>query len=112
MRQMVFCAVSALSVVSSASANQLSNGGFEAPALAPNTFSTIAPGGEPVGFAWTVVSGDIDVAHLPLTSLGINFNAFELNQGIDLSGAQPGSIRQSFVTVPGQAYTLSFAYCD
>src|SRR4051812_28643327 len=45
----------------------LMNGGFESPALAAGAFVTIAPGGEPAGFAWTVSSGTVDLAFAPIS---------------------------------------------
>jgi Protein of unknown function (DUF642) len=107
----VFVGVAGLHFAPAASANLLVNGGFEAPALTPGAFTTIAPGGEPAGFAWKVASGDVDVAHLPVTPF-VDYSAFEGNQGLDLNGTMLGAIYQDFATVAGQSYSLSLAYAD
>jgi uncharacterized protein DUF642 len=98
-------------VASVASANNLTNGGFELPALVPGAFVTIPPGGEPVGFAWKVTSGDVDVAHLPVTPF-VEYPAFEGVQALDLNGTITGAISQDFPTIVGQAYAVSLAYAD
>lgn len=103
----------ALAVVlpSLATANQISNGGFESPVLAPGGYQVISPGGEPAGFQWVVTSGTVDVGHLPVSPF-IEYPAYELNQAIDLNGDSAGAIYQDFGTVPGQWYELTFAYAD
>ncbi|MGD9722359.1 MAG: DUF642 domain-containing protein [Pirellulales bacterium] len=89
----------------------LVNGGFESPALAPNNFQTITPGTEPVGFAWLVASGSVDIGHLPISPF-IDYSAYEGNQVLDLNGLTNGTVYQVFATTPNQAYILSFAYAD
>lgn len=90
-------------------AAQILNGGFEVPDLTPSGFQTIGVGGEPAGLGWTVESGTVDVATLPVSPF-ILYSAFEGQQGLDLNGVGPGEIFQDFATVPGQNYALSFAY--
>jgi hypothetical protein len=89
----------------------LLNGGFETPALAPGGFQTITPGSEPVGFAWTVASGDVDLGNAPVVPF-ILYTAYEGVQALDLNGTTSGSIYQEFATVFGQEYQLSFAFAD
>ena len=67
----------------------LINGGFEAPALPAGTFMTIAPGGEPAGFAWHVSSGTVDLGDGP--NAFVQFPPFEGNQGLDLNGNERGA---------------------
>lgn len=104
-------ALVAFSATDSCSGNLLINGGFEAPVLNAGTFVTIAPGGEPAGFAWTVSSGTVDLAHPPIVPF-VMFSAYEGKQALDLNGNDRGAIFQDFATTPGQAYLLSFAYAD
>lgn len=88
-------------------ANLISNGSFELPVIPggsaqndPNNI--LIPG-------WTAVNADI---------MSNNFNgttatAFEGNQYLDLVGFSPsGSIAQTFATVAGQSYTLTFGYSN
>ena len=99
-------------VVSSACNAQLvTNGGFEAPALTPSQFQTINVGAEPAGFAWTVVSGNVDVAYPPIPPF-VQFGALEGNQALDLNGTQRGAISQTFATTVATRYRLSFVYTD
>lgn len=85
-----------------ARAELIVNGGFESPSLGPAPFATYPPGA-PTG--WTVVSGSVDVL-----APGFWGTPFEASQMLDLDGSTPGVIEQSFATVPGTRYRLSFAY--
>lgn len=107
-------AMAAAAIVASAPAmgNQLINGGFETPALSPSGFTVVGSGSEPAGFGWTVPSGTVDVAYLPLPQFNINWPAYEGNQLLDLNGNGSGAIVQTFATIPGQAYKITFAYTD
>ena len=107
----ILLAVAAFSATHVCHANLISNGGFEIPALASGNYQNITPGSEPTGFAWLVSSGDVDVAHLPVSPF-INYTAYEGNQALDLNGNQKGAIYQDFTTIIGQLYSLSFAYAD
>ncbi|MBL9123339.1 MAG: DUF642 domain-containing protein [Planctomycetaceae bacterium] len=89
----------------------LLNGGFETPLQTLGNYLLITPGNEPVGFDWIVVSGDVDISHLPVTPY-VEYAAYEGVQALDLNGNTNGTIRQDFATQPGQAYLLSFAYAD
>ncbi len=92
-------------------ADLITNGGFESPLLNQGDFLTIVPGAEPEEFAWTVDSGSVDVAHLPVVPF-VEFPASEGNQGLDMNGVGLGQISQEFATVPGTAYLLTFVYAD
>lgn len=104
-------AVVALSATESSRGNLLINGGFEAPALPAGQSMVIGPGSEPAGFGWTVSSGTVDLAHLPIDPF-VLFPAFDGNQMLDLNGNGPGALFQDFATVPGQVYLLSFVSAD
>jgi len=93
-----------------ARADLITNGSFETPIVASGLeYQDINPGSEPPGFAWTVVSGNVDVV-----IRGSNFalNAVDGLQFLDLDGFTAGAIVQSFATTPGDAYFLSFAYAN
>jgi len=108
---LVFAGLAVLLGNAAPSPAALLNGGFEAPVLAPNTFQTILPGGEPVGFAWKVASGDVDLGYTPINPF-IQFPAYEGFQALDLNGNVAGAIYQDFATVAGLVYQVQFAYAD
>jgi len=86
---------------------QISNGGFEQPTTPPLSGSvttfTSASQGIP---GWTIVSGNVDLVATALLP------SFEGNESINLNGLSPGAISQTFSTVLGQAYTLTFGYSN
>src|SRR5947208_2053806 len=96
-----------------ARANDLVNGGFETPAVSLGAYITIGFGGtpEPPGFGWTVASGNVDLAHLPVIPF-VDYTAYEGVQALDLNGTTAGAIFQDFATLAGQSYLLSLAYAD
>ena len=79
--------------------NLISNGGFESPSVS-DPFQTIAAGSDLGG--WTVGGDSVDL-------IGTYWQAAEGSQSLDLSGNQPGSISQTFSTIPGATYHISFA---
>jgi choice-of-anchor C domain-containing protein len=90
-----------------AQANLLVNGSFESPAFG-GRFLVINPGQEPAGFGWTVGGNNVDIFND--TIFGPSFT-FDGNQALDLVGNNNiGSIAQTFATVAGETYTLSFAF--
>jgi choice-of-anchor C domain-containing protein len=78
--------------------NLLSNGSFEnGPAL--DAFRTVfAPSAEIDG--WTVTRGSVD-------HISSYWTASDGARSLDLDGLGPGTIGQTFVTVPGQAYDVT-----
>ena len=78
-----------------------SNGSFETPVVAPNTFQTIFVG-EPIG-AWTVSQGNVDL-------IGAGFwQAADGVQSLDLDGGVvQGGVAQEFTTVPLLKYKVRF----
>lgn len=109
MRKYLLAAVAVCLVPNSASAaNLLVNGGFEAPVVGDPCCITSPPDPIP-GWQATpnvnVVNGTFNGS-----PAGTNL-AFEGNQYLDLVGQGGfGTISQTFNTVVGQTYTLSFAY--
>ena len=104
-------AVTATLLATFARAELLVNGSFDAPVQGAGMGTTISPGGEPTGFAWTVASGNIDILDIPISPF-ILYSAFDGTQVVDLNGFVRGSMFQDFATVSGQLYSLSFAYAD
>ncbi len=77
----------------------LCNGGFEEPAI--NVSYEYRATGSTAMRCWTVVAGDVDQART-------FFSPSEGAQSLDLNGSTAGTLRQSFATVPGTQYTVSF----
>jgi choice-of-anchor C domain-containing protein len=97
----VLSCVGAIAAAPASAATGFSDGGFETPVVAPNTFVTVFPG-QPLG-PWTVVSGNVD-------HIGAGFwQAAEGVQSLDLDGGQAGAVSQTFATSPLFAYEVSFA---
>jgi uncharacterized protein (TIGR03437 family) len=81
------------------SPNLLTNGSFEQPAT-QSTFDYLPTGSTRMP-GWRVATGDVE-------HIGNYWRASEGVQSIDLNGVVPGSIVQTFATVAGTAYTVSF----
>jgi hypothetical protein len=80
----------------------LPGGGFETPkALGRNKARTLAAGGHPLG-SWQITAGSVNVQRY--------WPVAERRQTLDLNGVAPGTIEQSFATIPGQVYQLLFDY--
>jgi choice-of-anchor C domain-containing protein len=77
------------------------NGDFENGAAIPNGSFTEPHAGDPSITGWTIVSGDVDY-------INGYWQASSGTRSIDLNGDQPGAIAQTFTTVPGEAYTVTF----
>jgi hypothetical protein len=100
----------ALSAASTAGASELlNNGGFE------NLGSAVPEGwggytyyaGAQVGLpGWTIDAGSVDVT----TNASAWSPAYEGQNGLDINGWDAGTISQSFGTILGELYTVSFAY--
>jgi choice-of-anchor C domain-containing protein len=93
-------------VVPSGGDNLLQNGSFTSPALTSGLASFSA--GDTVGAGWTVTSGTVEV---------VNANPWWPDadgdqQSLDLDGISAGAISQSFPTVPGLGYRLTFQYAN
>ncbi len=92
--------------VLTASADLLSNGSFELPNIGNNFYATYY-GGDSVGIpGWTVTGTSVDVVSV----LGNNSYPAEAgNQSIDLAGTPgPGGVEQTFATIAGWSYNISF----
>ena len=63
--------------------------------------------GGPVALpGWTISTGSVDLT----TSASFWGPAYDGNYSLDINGWDPGTISQSFATVMGQLYNVSFAY--
>lgn len=99
-------------------ANLLLNGGFEDPVLASGTAQNFVSG-QAIGGGWTVLGNPdtnvvlVQTAYIETPSGFLQqFNAQEGLNSLDLTGASNQGlsvgVRQTVVTTPGLAYTLSF----
>ncbi|MFB7666323.1 choice-of-anchor C family protein [Kitasatospora sp. NPDC056138] len=106
MRAGVIAATSVLlaGVGATASAQTVSrfdDGSFENPRAAANSFTELSAG-QAIG-PWRVTAGTVDL-------IGAGFwQAAEGDQSVDLNGAGPGAVAQTFTTVPGATYTVTYA---
>ncbi|PKW16197.1 choice-of-anchor C domain-containing protein [Saccharopolyspora spinosa] len=76
-------------------------GSFETPTVAANTFQGLATG-QSVG-AWRVTSGNVDL-------IGAGYwQAAEGDQSVDLNGTNAGAVSQTFTTVPGTTYMVTYS---
>ncbi|MFF7635039.1 choice-of-anchor C family protein [Kitasatospora sp. NPDC008050] len=105
------CAISAtavllagLGVTATASAQTVSrfdDGSFENPRVAVGSYTDLAAG-QTIG-PWQVTTGTVDL-------IGEGFwQAAEGDQSVDLNGVGPGAVAQTFTTVPGTTYTVTYA---
>lgn len=117
LRGLCICSVVSLMAISriADAATILTNGGFETPVLdssnAPQGYLDITAGNEAVaGFTgWTITTNGVDIYTNGV--LGSSATVYEGVQALDLVGfGSAGGISQSFSTVIGQQYSLSFAY--
>jgi hypothetical protein len=106
---MLFMGVATAFAVHSAPAapNLIVNGSFETPVT--SSFVVFGPGSEPAGFGFTATSGTVEVDN---TQQAYGNPAFAGNQNLDLDGTSAGALQQTFATIPGQTYDLTFAYSN
>ncbi|MEU9126971.1 choice-of-anchor C family protein [Kitasatospora sp. NPDC048540] len=77
------------------------DGSFETPKVAANTFAGLTAG-QTIG-PWSVTAGSVDL-------IGAGFwQAAEGDQSLDLNGSNSGTVAQSFTTVPGATYSVTYA---
>ncbi|WP_138516762.1 choice-of-anchor C family PEP-CTERM protein [Rhodoferax bucti] len=91
----------ALAPFASAAPNLIVNGSFESNSLNfTGSFSTLSAGSNALT-GWTIAAGSVDLINKYWT-------ASQGHYSLDLSGADDGTISQSFATVVGQTYKVSF----
>ncbi|MEU0844990.1 choice-of-anchor C family protein [Streptomyces sp. NPDC005962] len=82
-------------------ASHFDDGSFETPRVAANTFVNVGTGGT-IG-PWKVAAGNVDL-------IGNGFwQAAEGEQSVDLNGGNAGTVSQTFTTVPGKRYTVTYS---
>jgi hypothetical protein len=114
----VLVAFAALGVTQAANAaNLIVNGGFEAPVQGPPNYAAFnVPAGSTLITGWTIVQGNVDLTTTVNYGPGLNTLNPASVQDIDLVGDSFGSngvfggLSQSFSTVAGQIYQLTFDY--
>jgi len=92
----------ALTIVPTASASLIVNGSFEESSLNPGGTWIPLAGGSSAIDGWTTTLGGVDY-------MGTIWAAADGNRFIDLNNVSPGGIQQSFATVAGGSYLVTFA---
>lgn len=92
-------AFAALAPLANAATNLIVNGGFESSTFNGN-FTTFSAGSTGLT-GWTITTGSVDLINQYWAPSSGNYS-------LDLSGNQDGTISQSFATVIGQKYVVSF----
>jgi choice-of-anchor C domain-containing protein len=103
MRARLIAALIGLSTAMLPNASQaavFTNGSFEQGTFTGNPFDTVNAGSSAIT-GWTVGPGSVDW-------IGSYWNPQNGNRSIDLSGDGNGSLSQSFDTIIGQAYAVTF----
>lgn len=101
MRKVIAASLGAFLIAAApAGAATIANGSFEE-GINPGSFTTIGAIDNTSITGWTVGSGSIDY-------IGSYWTAQDGSRSIDLSGSSIGSISQSFATVVGQAYDITY----
>ncbi|MCM2389795.1 choice-of-anchor C family protein [Streptomyces albipurpureus] len=91
----------ALAAPSAAAVSRFDDGSFEYPTAPANSFTTLVSG-QSIG-PWKVTSGSVDL-------IGTGFwQAAEGDQSVDLNGGQAGAVAQTFSTIVGRTYTVTYA---
>ncbi|MBS0479029.1 MAG: choice-of-anchor C family protein [Proteobacteria bacterium] len=99
MKKLIVALVCAVALPAAANAGPFINGSFET-GPTPGAFTPLAAGSTAIA-GWTVGGNSIDY-------IGTYWNAQNGSRSIDLSGNAPGSIFQTFDTVLGQTYQVTF----
>lgn len=93
--------VLAMVTVAGAHANLVNNGSFEL-GTNPGSFTTVTTGGSNIT-GWNVTSGSVDY-------IGTYWQSADGSRNVDMSGSSLGRLSQSFATVAGVLYDVTFAY--
>jgi choice-of-anchor C domain-containing protein len=91
----------AIAPADATSAAWFSDGSFETPTAPADSFATYAAG-QNIG-PWTVTTGTVDL-------IGAGYwQAADGKQSLDLDGYNAGGVAQTFATVPGAEYAVSYS---
>ncbi|GAB2583085.1 hypothetical protein GCM10027168_14760 [Streptomyces capparidis] len=94
-------AVVAAPAQAAAAVSRFDDGSFETPVAPANAFNTVTAG-QSIG-PWQVTAGNVD-------HIGAGFwQAAEGDQSVDLNGTTAGTVAQTFTTVPGRTYTVTYS---
>nr|WP_310522217.1 choice-of-anchor C family protein [Polymorphobacter sp.] len=96
----MFATAAAMLLAGSAQAATIVNGSFEV-GISPGGFTSVSAGDSTSIAGWTVGGGGVDY-------IGSYWNASNGSRSVDLSGGAPGSVSQTFATIAGRTYTVSF----
>lgn len=100
MRTLLAAAAAFALLPASASAAEFVNGSFEN-GIAPGSFTTVAGGNTTAITGWTVTGNSVDY-------IGSYWTAQNGSRSIDLNGNGQGGIQQTFDTIDGILYNVSF----
>lgn len=100
MRSLLVAAAAVALFPANASAAGFVNGSFES-GIAPGSFTTVAGGNTTAITGWEVTGNSVDY-------IGSYWTAQNLSRSIDLNGNGQGGIQQTFDTVAGVLYNVSF----
>ena len=106
-------AMAAALLATSAYGNILVNGSFETPIIPVGTFSSFGVGSTGItGWTVTGTSGSIALVNDQFVCCGINYNAADGHQSVDLTGTDDNGgskgVSQTVILVPG-VYMLTYA---
>ena len=99
MKKLILALVALLLPVA-ANAATIVNGSFEDSPFSPGSFVTFGPGNGLIT-GWTIGGENVDY-------IGSYWEASDGARSVDLNGGGPGSLSQTFDTVAGRAYTVTF----
>lgn len=100
MRSLLAAAAAIALLPASAHAGEFVNGSFES-GVAPGSFTTVGGGNSTSITGWTVTGNSVDY-------IGSYWIAQNLSRSIDLNGNGQGGIAQTFDTVAGTIYNVTF----
>ncbi|MFE6866163.1 choice-of-anchor C family protein [Kitasatospora sp. NPDC057692] len=81
--------------------SRFDDGSFETPKAPANAFTNLTTG-QTIG-PWSITAGNVDL-------IGAGFwQAAEGDQSLDLNGSTAATVAQSFTTVPGTTYSVTYA---
>ncbi|MGW7691916.1 choice-of-anchor C family protein [Streptomyces asiaticus] len=84
-----------------AAVSRFDDGSFETPRVSANSFVNLTSG-QTIG-PWRVTAGNVDL-------IGDGFwQAAEGDQSVDLNGGGAGTVEQTFTTVPGKKYSVTYS---
>jgi choice-of-anchor C domain-containing protein len=94
------CAIFLFVAASIAAFPTITNGSFESGTFNPGAFTAL-PTGSTAMTGWTVSAGTVDY-------IGTYWQASNGSRSVDLNGFSTGAISQTFSTVPGLTYNVTF----